>query len=335
MGDRGVFGLKGTTDARTVGSCLAGRFGFFSLTAQSIWMLNQPTRARCSGEPAICTHQGLWNQAPAFPKTPVIAGAQYLTFLCIVWGHGQFFTRQYWCADEEVYNSHWISLCRFQQVLFLQWKRTCCFSPPPSPRTLMMPHISCSWSSLSCSATMSWTSAALTCELLLTAGQRQIPRNANICKENAELVQLHIFVWADILCYELEQELLEVLTKWSPPTWHFTLLNHCSQTRPAVCTAVQISVSPLSLVSVSSLSLGHLKFINCSFWVFWVSKIKGKKGKIFPSFMELSRNCLFLVLSDSWDVRERLNCFVETCSHLSGLHLATLPSEQKTVVIAL
>ena len=35
--------------------------------------------------------------------------------------------------------------------------------------------------------------------LLSSAGKRQIPRNANICKENAELVRLHLFVRADIL----------------------------------------------------------------------------------------------------------------------------------------
>lgn len=37
--------------------------------------------------------------------------------------------------------------------------------------------------------------------------------------------------------------------------WHFTHHNHSCQTRPGMCTAIQISVSPISLVSMSCLSL--------------------------------------------------------------------------------
>ena len=76
------------------------------------------------------------------------------------------------------------------------------------------------------------TPAAFSCEPLLAAGQRPVSRNANICKENAELVRLHIFVWADIFSHELQQESPQVRTQWRPPAWHFTHLNHCSQTRP-------------------------------------------------------------------------------------------------------
>lgn len=62
---------------------------------------------------------------------------------------------------------------------------------------------------------------------------------------------------------ELEHELLA-------PTWHFTYFNHCSQSRPGLCTTVQILASPLSSVSVSCLSSeGHKLQSEC----FWVSSI--------------------------------------------------------------
>lgn len=46
------------------------------------------------------------------------------------------------------------------------------------------------------------TPAAFSCELL--SKQKQISGNVNICKVNAKLFRLYIFVWADILSYELK-----------------------------------------------------------------------------------------------------------------------------------
>lgn len=124
---------------------MAGRSGYLVDIMKQLDALNVNFLGR-SGEQVVCTHH-----AHVFLKTLVTNITVHLTFPSFERSYWKFSIGRHLCANDEVCNSYlflWNSLgfCSY-------WKKTCCFSLSPSSWTLMM--LLRSWSSLSCSVSMS------------------------------------------------------------------------------------------------------------------------------------------------------------------------------------
>jgi len=241
-GNRTFFLWKGESNARTIRSCMAGRFGLLGWHKSfwMRWMLIFKKERQCELHSHI---KAFGTKLHRFLKTLLTERTLHRTFHSFERGHWQFSSGLCRCANGELCNSFHISFCGIVRVGFL-------FSPLRGPW----------WCSATAVAGARWaaawrreTPAAFSCSWMKVSRTSAKKLMSLFCST---------YLCEQIFCHELKQELIEEKTKWLPRTWHLTHLNQCPQTRPAgLFTEIHILVESFSLVSASS--------VSWSIWVFW------------------------------------------------------------------